>query len=95
MEEAKREAISFLSTYDDGNWLHVIKECENISPFDNTVSAFMSHCTACGGNWGGMFLSGIKKLWPSVWEAIPEKMGRKSFEAICNTLVLCGVDCSK
>lgn len=53
---------------------------------------FLSHCTACGGNWGGMFLSGIKELYPGVYEAIPEQMGRNAFFVICAVLNLLQVD---
>jgi hypothetical protein len=49
---------------------------------------FLSHCTACGGNWGGMFLTGIKELYPGVYEAIPEQMGRNAFFVICSVLEL-------
>ena len=40
-----------------------------------TSKQFIDNCTACGGNWGGMLLTGIHKLWPDVWEAIPDEMG--------------------
>lgn len=56
-----------------------------------TVDEFLSHCTACGGNWGGMLLTGIRELWPAVWEAIPEHMGARAFAGIVTTLELCGV----
>ena len=49
---------------------------------------FLSHCTACGGNWGGMLLTGIKEIYPEVWEAIPGNMGIHAWEAICTLLVL-------
>lgn len=53
---------------------------------------FLSHCIACGGNWGGMLLSGIKHYYPEVYEAIPEKMGRHAWECICTLLVLLQVE---
>ena len=52
---------------------------------------FLGHCTAHGGNWGGMLLSGLKKLRPKVWNAIPDKMGPFSWILICETIKLCGV----
>lgn len=52
---------------------------------------FLDHCTAHGGNWGGMLLSGLKKLRPKVWNAIPDKMGPFSWALICDTIKLCGV----
>ena len=56
---------------------------------------FLDLCTACGGNWGGMLLTGIDKLWPDVWCAIPERMGVHAFTTICNLLILLGVDTSE
>lgn len=55
---------------------------------------FLNECTACGGNWGGMLLTGIDKLWPDVWCAIPDYMGIHAFTTICNLLILLGVDTS-
>ena len=55
---------------------------------------FLNHCTACGGNWGGMLLTGIRELWPEVWDIIPDDMGHNAFTTICNLLVLLGVDTS-
>lgn len=56
-----------------------------------TMDEFLNHCTACGGNWGGMLLTGIRKLWPHVWDAIPNDMGIYAWECLCNTIGLCGV----
>jgi hypothetical protein len=41
-----------------------------------------------------MFLSGLEKLYPAVWEAIPDDMGLFAMADILNTLILCGVDTS-
>lgn len=59
-----------------------------------TFNEFLDNCIACGGNWGGMLLSGIDKLWPDIWEIIPEKMGNNAFTTICHLLILLGVDTS-
>lgn len=56
-----------------------------------TMKEFLSHCTACGGNWGGMLLTGIQKLWPAVYDAIPDNMGFMAWNGICTTLILLGV----
>ena len=56
-----------------------------------TMKDFLSHCTACGGNWGGMLLTGIKELWPDVWEAIPDDMGVFAWRCLCDTLTVLGV----
>ena len=74
----------------------VIEECHKVKPFNNTSLPFIKeHCIACGGNWGGMLLSGIKALYPDVWQAIPDDMGVQAFAAICAVLILCGIDTSK
>jgi hypothetical protein len=52
---------------------------------------FLTHCTACGGNWGGMLLTGIQELYPEVYDAIPDDMGCFAWMCICNTLILLGV----
>lgn len=70
----------------------VIEECAKVTPFNNDIKAFLEHCLACGGNWGGMFLSGIQKLYPKVWDAIPDDLGVFAFGNICSVLILCGVD---
>lgn len=57
-----------------------------------SMKEFMEWCTACGGNWGGMLLSGVKKLYPKVWEAIPQNMGMHAWECICYTLMLLRID---
>ena len=56
-----------------------------------TFDDFLKHCTACGGDWGQMLLTGIKALWPSVYDTIPDNMGVNAFTAILNVLVLCDV----
>lgn len=73
----------------------VVAECAKVEPFNGTFKQFLDHCTTCGGDWGGMLLTGINKLYPNVWDAIPEQMGTFAFAAITNVLVLCGVDTSE
>ena len=70
----------------------VIEECAKVTSFNNGSKAFLEHCRACGGNWGGMLLSGIRELYPEVWDAIPEDMGVFAWACICSVLILCGVD---
>lgn len=59
--------------------------------FDGDMKAWLNFCTTCGGNWGGMLLSGVRDLYPEVWEAIPEDMGVFAWSCICSVLVLLGV----
>jgi len=69
----------------------VVVACFYENPFNDTFNEFLKHCTACGGNWGGMLLTGIRKLYPKVWEKIPEDMGIYAWSLICNVLLLLGV----
>ena len=72
----------------------VIAECSKVN-FDGNSAEFLKHCTACGGNWAGMLLTGIKALYPDVYAAIPEKLGRNGAEAFDNLVIvlnLCGVN---
>ena len=57
-----------------------------------TFDDFLKHCTACGGDWGQMLLTGIKALYPTVYDAIPYFMGVNAFSALINVLVLCGIE---
>lgn len=59
-----------------------------------TFKNFLSYCTACGGNWGGMLLTGIQHFWPDVYDAIPNDMGFMAWSCICATIRLLGVDTS-
>lgn len=53
-----------------------------------TMDDFLLHCTACGGDWGAMLLTGIKALYPEVYDAIPDNMGHFAWRCICETLEL-------
>lgn len=70
----------------------VIEAAYRTIPFNRTFEEFLDYCVACGGNWCGMLLSGLHKLYPAVWEAVPENMGPFAWSGICSTLILCGVD---
>ncbi len=30
-------------------------------------------CTACGGNWSRMIMTGIKKRWPDYYDSMPDR----------------------
>lgn len=59
-------------------------------PLDNmTMNDFVkNHCTARGGDWGQMILSGIRDLSPATYEAIPEKMGSNGVKVFSNLITL-------
>lgn len=90
--EAKRELVDRWGDAGEA----VIKAASTVIPYDGTLAEFVKwECVACGGNWGGMLLSGIKFVFPEVWDAIPDDMGCFAFSGICYTLLLCGVDTTK
>ena len=73
----------------------VISAAARVSPFCGNVKEFLEHCTACGGDWVSMFLSGIRELYPEVYDAIPDNMGKDGFDALDNircVMQLCGVN---
>lgn len=94
-EQMVKEAKKDILTHWGYKGKNVIEECAKVTPFNDGIKAFLNHCQACGGDWGGMFLVGIRNLYPSVWDAIPDDMGSKAFLCICSTLILCGVDTSQ
>ena len=69
----------------------IIKYVDTIETPAMTYDEFLKNCTACGGNWGGMLLTGIKKLYPTVWEMIPDDMGIFAWCALCETLAVLNV----
>lgn len=42
---------------------------------------FMKKCTACGGAWTSMLMSGVKEVAPDVWDAMPDRS--YSFDEMC------------
>ena len=64
----------------------------HMDKFGGTFEKFLTYCTPCGGNWGGLLLSGIKELYPEIYEVIPEKMGKNAFCDIIRLLQLLGVE---
>lgn len=76
----------------------VIEACAEVNSLGMNASQFLDHCFACGRDWGGMLLSGLKELRPKIWELIPAKLGASGLESyynICCVLMLCGVDISE
>ena len=69
-----------------------VVECAFAEHKKISMAKFLDHCTVCGGNWGGMLLSGLNELYPKTYEAIPDDMGVFAWAMICNTLILCGVE---
>lgn len=89
------EGREFIVKMWKGDGENVLKAIDGQDTKPMPFTDFLSHCTACGGNIGGMLLLGIKELYPGVYDAIPDKMGRKAFECICTVLELLQVDLNK
>lgn len=72
---------------------HIIELLFNNEEYrlDIPCSDFLDYCSACGGNWNGMLLTGIKRKAPEVWKAIPEDMGDNAWNCIVSVLALMGV----
>lgn len=64
-----------------------------------SLKEFLSKCSACGGNWGAMLLTGIKEVFPEQYTEVEEHYnsmdfsngGIKPFEYLCNWLEEHGV----
>ena len=56
-----------------------------------TADFLNNHCYACGGDWGAMLLTGIKSLYPEVYNAIPDNMGHFAWRCICGVVELLGI----
>ena len=85
------EAQEALVKYWGEDGKKVIAQCFQERAFGGDITAFLKFCTAHGGNWGGMFLSGIDYLYPEVYELIPNEMGQSAFACIMYTMLLLGV----
>ena len=46
-----------------------------------TLDTFMNHCTACGGNWTAMIMTGIKEVAPEVYDQMPDRT--YEFDEVC------------
>jgi len=72
-----------------------VKACIKRSAPYMRIDDFLSHCIACGGNWGGMFLTGVQELYPEIYDLVPDKLGKNGNDAfvnICHLLTLLNVD---
>lgn len=56
-----------------------------------SLDDFLSKCSACGGNWVAMLFSGMKRVYPEVYEVIPENETFNFFE-LTELLEYCGVE---
>lgn len=87
MDDAKKTIL----TYWGAQGQTVIDACHKSNAKPMTYSEFLSHCFACGGDWGAMLLTGIKALYPAVYDVIPDKMGSKAWFCLASVIELLGV----
>lgn len=87
--EAQNDLVKYWG--DDGK--KVIEMCFEWHTYNMSFKTFLSdYCTACGGDWGGMLLSGVRRLYPDVWDVIPNEMGCYAWVCICAVLTLLGIE---
>lgn len=85
------EAQDSLVRYWGEDGKKVIGQCFKEPKFGGDIPAFIKFCTARGGDWGKMFLSGIDYLYPEVYALIPNDMGSSAFNCIFYVMRLLGV----
>lgn len=44
-----------------------------------TMKEFLNNCTACGGNWVAMLLTGIEQVFPSDYDSVVEEVEKIGF----------------
>lgn len=89
------EAMEILQEDWDRDGENVILACARENPYNKTIKEFLSECTACGGDWGQLLLTGIRKVYPKVYDVIPNDMGLFVWRDLCAVLILLGVDTSE
>lgn len=57
-----------------------------------SFDTFLTKCTPCGGDWGQMFLTGIKELYPTIYNLIPDDMGLNPFASLYELLRVLGIE---
>jgi hypothetical protein len=89
--ELIREAEQYLVDNWGEQGITVIQVCHNTPTTPMTNDEFLSHCHACGGDWGAMLLTGIRALYPNVYDAIPQKMGKNAWFCLVYILHLLNI----
>lgn len=60
-----------------------------------SFDTFLTKCRPCGGDWGQMFLTGIKELYPTIYNLIPDNMGVFAFACLVELLNVLNIDTSE
>lgn len=88
----KREASAFIIKEWKDRGKSIVDYIETLDTSPKPLDKFWEHCTACGGDWGAMILTGIKELYPDLWDLIPDHMGIFAFSLLCEVLNLLGYE---
>lgn len=72
---------------------------DNVGKVKMSMDDFFRQCTACGGNWGAMLLTGIKNVFPDGYDAVREQYnsmdfsdgGVRAFSFLCEWVTAHGV----
>lgn len=60
---------------------------------DMPYDEFLENCLACGGNWSNMILSGIRAIFPNVYNTMPDR--EYTFVELIEIIEMCGVKIEK
>ena len=96
LEEFRQEAEEFILNHWEDAGRKVIEKCHDVIPYGGTFAEFLDYeCTTCWGSDPGKWvLSGLKQVFPEVYDAIPNDMGIFAWNCLLYTTLLCGVDTS-
>lgn len=88
----KREASAFIIKEWEDRGKLIVDYIATLDITPKSLDSFWKHCIACGGDWSAMILTGIKELYPEIWDMIPDKMGKFAFSVLCEVLNLLGYE---
>ena len=88
----KKEAREFIIKEWEDRGKAIVDYIETLDTSPKPLDKFWEHCTACGGDWGAMILTGIRELYPALWDLIPDHMGIFAFGLLCEVLNLLGYE---
>lgn len=55
------------------------------------IPRFFSPELTSAGEWFSIFMSGLKKVAPDIWDAIPSNPGAHGLDAICCVMTMIGI----
>ena len=73
----------------------IIAACREVEPVCMDIVEFIESCVDCGDAWGLTLLTGISRLFPSVYDAMPSYLGKETWGGLLPVLELCGIDSKK